>query len=488
MWRRTGVSTADVKEQMVTRWIAATCVLWTAMAQLADHEGPSAAESEGGRLGRDMSKAELLQLSSRRVAMGFVPPVLARQLYAQGSTVTQPWTPAIADALPSTLKGDNTRTEPRRDPHLASRRRAYGASTGSQSEQVYASTRIYGTGQGCEDFVLTVRLAGLSAASPETTDDLLTYGMPLLLQPNTTTPAVGPGGWETACGVGYALAPRSGVVLSPSFLKSPSLDSPASTWNSSGQQTWWENITLSSAAQTQIQRISVLLHQQKEKEAQEAGRHFLQEFGTHVMPGPILWGGLIVAEASSFRWKSHGEARSTQEKRRRECHLRSTLQSFGTRIACLQAEEGRGRDAGRDEKVWLPGLDESEAPVSTPLIIGGTREDQGWLESVSWQIKPSTSWQIVDRGPPLPIHLLVPVDRARGVLISTRNLIYAEYLRLWTKVNPYLVSHLARAKRLHLLRHLRDLLGISLDSCDQEVFYRCDSHEGHRNPSALTGP
>ena len=45
-------------------------------------------------------------------------------------------------------------------------------------------------------------------------------------------------------------------------------------------------------------------------------------------------------------------------------------------------------------------------------------------------------WQVVDRGPPLPIYELIEIDRARGILMNVRELLYAEYLRLWTQVHP----------------------------------------------------
>jgi hypothetical protein len=45
-------------------------------------------------------------------------------------------------------------------------------------------------------------------------------------------------------------------------------------------------------------------------------------------------------------------------------------------------------------------------------------------------------WQVVDRGAPVPIYELIEIDRARGILMNVRELLYAEYLRLWTQVHP----------------------------------------------------
>jgi hypothetical protein len=164
----------------------------------------------------------------------------------------------------------------------------------------------------------TIEEAGVGALFHETTDALLAHGLPPSLKQNSTRTARG---WESGCAVGYALAPRSSVVLSPSFPWSPSLhpSSPpppppprassvfASSFSDSA--TWWSGIALSEAALAKLQALASALQERNLSKAQagardysvcllywykithtdarrQAGaRDFFREFGTHALPG-----------------------------------------------------------------------------------------------------------------------------------------------------------------------------------------------------------
>jgi hypothetical protein len=433
----------------------------------------------------DISKEEMLRRAEESVGMGFVPPLLARQLYPSGSSITRPWTAAVKNLASSDPEEDGS---PPREPKLTARRRAHGPGTGSASEHVYVATRFYGSTVGCEDLVATVRDAGFGALFPAATDPLLAHGKPLVLQHNSTDSPQN-SAREEACGVGYVLAPRASVALSPSFLSPPSLCPsvfpsrlPPSTPQptpSTNEESWWNNITLSDAAQVHLEGLSVLLREGQEERAQEAALAFFRRFGTHVLPGPIVWGGAAVAEAPKLQWKTNGEVhRRASEIRRRACHLRFALDALGTRVACGESEQPHIHESAEEStgatarnRCWRASLDAGEVPARILLVMGGTRRDDddgGWLESVKWQAKPSETWDVIDRGPPLPIHLLVQVDRMRGVLIGTRHLLYREYLRLWQQANPNIVAHLARAKRVDVIQDLGRLLKLSIDVRDQE--------------------
>jgi hypothetical protein len=40
-------------------------------------------------------------------------------------------------------------------------------------------------------------------------------------------------------------------------------------------------------------KLAQLLQERKKDQAQASALDFLRQFGTHVLPGPILWGGVV---------------------------------------------------------------------------------------------------------------------------------------------------------------------------------------------------
>jgi hypothetical protein len=170
----------------------------------------------------------------------------------------------------------------------------------------------------------------------------------------------------------------------------------------------------------------------------------------------------VVSEAESLQWKSQGdEVTRMRAMHRRACQIRHSLDSFGTKVACSREVPVHARNnpkMGVDVNDYggatgAEAVDDNETAVRTPLVLGGTRRDLGWLASVPWQLEPSSSWQvlllishclvivssrhccwmmmrlwlfpplfiviglgplrlwqIVDRGPPIPIYQLVEVS------------------------------------------------------------------------------
>ena len=170
----------------------------------------------------------------------------------------------------------------------------------------------------------------------------------------------------------------------------------------------------------------------------------------------------VVSEAQSLQWKSRGDqVLRTRAMLRRACQIRHSLDSFGTKVACSREVPVHARNnpkMGVDVNDYggatgAEAVDDNETAVRTPLVLGGTRRDLGWLASVPWQLEPSSSWQvfllfshclvivssrhccwmmmrlwlfpplfiviglgplrlwqIVDRGPPIPIYQLVEVS------------------------------------------------------------------------------
>ena len=267
---------------------------------------------------KEISKEELLRSAEASVVLGFVPPVLARQLYAEGSDITRPWTGAIKDSAKKTSATRNGLDFDQQLPVLKSQRRSSGPYSGSRAEEVFVQTHFFGSDQGCADYLKTIEEAGVGALFYETTDALLAHGLPPSLKQNSTRKARG---WESGCSVGYALAPRSSVVLSPSFPWSPSLhpSSPppppppraSSVFASSLSDSapWWSGIALSDAALAKLQALASALQDRNVSKAQagardysvyllywykitntderrQAGaRDFFREFGTHALPG-----------------------------------------------------------------------------------------------------------------------------------------------------------------------------------------------------------
>lgn len=112
----------------------------------------------------------------------------------------------------------------------------------------------------------------------------------------------------------------------------------------------------------------------------------------------------VVSEASSLQWKSRGdEVVRMRAMHRRACQIRHSLDSFGTKVACAREVSVHARNNPKmgihakdyDEAPGSEAMENNETSVRTPLVLGGTRQDLGWLASVPWQLEPSSSWQVL---------------------------------------------------------------------------------------------
>jgi hypothetical protein len=235
---------------------------------------------------RDISNEELLRLAEPVVTQGFVPPVLARVLYAAGSERTSPWSASIADSKDDSGQDGNAPAtgmgrKERKQPVLTSQRRASGPRSGHSSEEVYTETQFYGDASACSDVVTTIAQAGLGALFPDKTDPLLAHGRQALEMTNSTHASPEMGGWEHACGVAYISAPRSSVLLSSSYISTPSLPftrsspSPPSS-SSSSMHSWWTNVSLSEGARIHLRAIAELLKERKNEQAQGSALEFFR--------------------------------------------------------------------------------------------------------------------------------------------------------------------------------------------------------------------
>jgi hypothetical protein len=109
-----------------------------------------------------------------------------------------------------------------------------------------------------------------------------------------------------------------------------------------------------------------------------------------------------VSEAERLQWKAGDEILRKRAMHHRACQIRYSLHSFGTKVACPREVPVDVRSNSRMEGDVIDhggvagdeAVGDNETPVITPLVLGGTQQDLGWMASVRWQIQPSDTWQV----------------------------------------------------------------------------------------------
>jgi hypothetical protein len=115
--------------------------------------------------------------------------------------------------------------------------------------------------------------------------------------------------------------------------------------------------------------------------------------------------------------------------------------------------------------VWHYFRDELSHPTDSLTVqvddltvaVGGKKYvDNGtsWLQSIPWGTKPSTAWQLYDRGPPVPIWELVHTSRDSYLGGWLVQILEDEYVRLLHKVNSEVLHNAVLAGNRSVIRFL----------------------------------
>jgi len=354
----------------------------------------------------NLTRTELLNAASKCVTSGFIHPIIARILF-EGSPnwTTGPSEPLIKPGWATPL------------PRLTSRREAFHGALGL-TELVQTGVHWFAWKEDSEDFHHMLKTYGLSAAlHSDQHDPILRNGKSVerkrayrfnsVTLQDPTLPTV-------SSAVRYAVAKRSSVDLP--------------------QQ------ELSDEAVQFLQHIRQLLRQGDEHRVPNATRTFFRTFGTHFMPGPVLWGGAAIASMADVGWKQGGTNQTDDAMQRADCELREALQSLGIHLPCEGTASSntapRGSHPGASARP-LKGGDKR-------TVLEEGRQSEEWLGSVAWSIQASSSWAVVDRGDPVPIFDLIHVDRDPELVRPIRSLLERTYMQLWAEANPLILHDASR--------------------------------------------